>query len=71
MAMILTFAEQRDGKLRRASLEAVSEGRRLASALNARVGAVLVGSGVAGLADTLACYGAEQVFLFDDAALGR
>ena len=30
MATILTFAEQRDGKLRRASLEVVSEARRLA-----------------------------------------
>ena len=35
MATILTFAEQRDGKLRRASLEVVSEARRLAGALGA------------------------------------
>ena len=32
MATILTFAEHRDGKLRRPSLEAVSEARRLAGA---------------------------------------
>ena len=36
MATILTFAEQHDGKLRRASLETVSEARRLAGALSAR-----------------------------------
>ena len=33
MAAILTFAEHRDGKLRRPSLEAVSEARRLAEPL--------------------------------------
>jgi electron transfer flavoprotein alpha subunit len=31
--------------------------------------AVLVGSGVAGLADELAAYGADQIYLFDDPAL--
>jgi peptidyl-prolyl cis-trans isomerase D len=45
MAAIITFAEHRDGKLRRASLEAVSEARRLASAAGGRVESVLVGSG--------------------------
>ncbi len=48
MAAILTFAEERDGKLRRPSLEAVSEARRLAEPLGgARIASVLVGSGVA------------------------
>ena len=70
MAIFLTFAEARDGKLRRPSLEALSEGRRLAEALGgASVMAVLVGSGVAGLADELAAYGADQIYLFDDPAL--
>ncbi|MBI3931943.1 MAG: electron transfer flavoprotein subunit alpha/FixB family protein [Acidobacteria bacterium] len=71
MAGIVTFAEQRDGKLRRASLEAVSEARRLADALGTTVGAVLIGSGVEGLADELAAHGADEVYVFDDAALSR
>ena len=50
MAAILTYAEQRDGALRRASLEAVSEARRLADAEGASVESVVIGSGVAGLA---------------------
>ena len=71
MSAILTFAEQRDGRLRRPSLEAVSEARRLVEALGGgQVVAVLVGSGVAGLADELASYGADVVHVFDDAALG-
>jgi electron transfer flavoprotein alpha subunit len=70
-AGIVTFAEPRDGKLRRPSLEAVSEARRLADALGTTVGVVLIGSGVAGLADEVACYGADTVSVFDDAALGH
>ena len=70
MAVILTFAEQRDGKLRRASLEAVSEARRLAGPLGAKVVSVLIGSGVEGLAAELGSYGADVVHVFDDAALG-
>jgi electron transfer flavoprotein alpha subunit len=70
MATILTFAEQRDGKLRRASLEVVSEARRLAGALGASVTAVLIGPGSDSLAPELASYGADRVVVFDDAALG-
>ena len=70
MATILTFAEQRDGKLRRASLEVVSEARRLAGGLGASVTAVLVGPGTESLAPELASYGADRVVVFDDAAFG-
>jgi electron transfer flavoprotein alpha subunit len=70
MPVILTFAEQRDGKLRRASLEVVSEARRLAGALGATVSTVLVGPGSEALAGELAAYGADEVRVFDDAAFG-
>ncbi len=45
MASILTLAEQRDGTLRRAALETVSEARRLASPLGASVATVILGPG--------------------------
>jgi electron transfer flavoprotein alpha subunit len=70
MPVIITYAEQRDGKLRRASLEAVCEARRLAGSVGATVESVLVGSGVAGLADELAAHGADRVHVFDQAELG-
>ena len=70
MGTILTFAEQRDGKLRRASLETVSEARRLAGALGADVAAVVVGPGSESLAGELASYGADRVVVFDAAAFG-
>jgi electron transfer flavoprotein alpha subunit len=69
MATILTFAEQRDGRLRRASLEVVSEARRLAGGLGATVTSVLVGPGLEPLAAELASYGADRVVVFDDTSL--
>jgi len=68
--LILTFAEQREGKLRRPSLESVSEARRIADALGGTVASVAVGSGVRRLADEVGAYGADRVHVFDDAALG-
>src|SRR5262245_32036631 len=70
MPGIVTFAEQRDGALRRASLEALSEARRLADTLGVKVATILVGSGVQGLTAELAAYGADSVHVFDDPALG-
>jgi electron transfer flavoprotein alpha subunit len=70
MPSIITFAEHRDGALRRASLEAVSEARRLAGGLGATVQSIVIGSGVASLAAELASYGADRVHVFDDPALG-
>jgi electron transfer flavoprotein alpha subunit len=70
MALILTFAEFRGGKLRRPALEAVSEARRLAVGLQASVAAVVIGSGTSAAAQALAEQGADTVYMFDDPALG-
>lgn len=51
----LVFIEQRNGQLRKASLEALSEAKRKAG--GAAVSAVLVGSGVKALAGDVAKYG--------------
>jgi electron transfer flavoprotein alpha subunit len=68
MATILTFAEQRDGKLRRASLETVSEARRLADSTGAQVVSVVIGPGGEALAPELAACGADAVQVYDDDA---
>jgi len=68
MPGILTFAEQRDGALRRASLEVVSEAKRLAGSFGGTVSTVVVGPGTEGLAAELGSYGADTVHVFDDAA---
>ena len=58
----LVFIEQRDGKIRKASLEALSLASKLAGA---PVAAVLPGKGVAGLAGGLGKYGAGVVYVAD------
>jgi electron transfer flavoprotein alpha subunit len=66
---VLVFAEQVDGSFRKIAYEAVSEGRRLADALGETVTAIVLGSGVEGIAKALAGYGADKVMTGDDPAL--
>jgi electron transfer flavoprotein alpha subunit len=67
MPSILTYAEHRDGALRRASLEVVSEARRLADQMGGgtKVESIVIGTGVAPLAATLAAHGADRVHVVD------
>ena len=60
-------AEQRGGALRKVSFEIASAARKLADELGEEVSAVLVGSGVEGLAPELAKYGVDKVYVADDA----
>ena len=69
-ANILAFAEQRDGQLRRFSLEVVTAARQLADALGGEVHAVLIAGGNgAALAAELGRYGADKVLVGESAAL--
>jgi electron transfer flavoprotein alpha subunit len=63
MAGILVFVEQRNGVIRQASLQAISEAHRQAGG---DVAAVLVGSGVGDAAAGLGAYGTAKVFVADD-----
>jgi electron transfer flavoprotein alpha subunit len=65
MAGILVFVEQRDGEIRKASQQAVSEAKRHGGAGGA-VTAVLPGSGISDAAAGLGAFGAEKVFVADD-----
>jgi len=58
----LVFVEQREGKIRKASLEALSLARKLSGG---PVAAVLPGKGVAALAKDLGRYGAGVVYVAD------
>lgn len=61
-------AEQRDGAFRKVSFEIASAARKLADELGDEVGAILLGSGVEGIAGELGKYGVDKVFVADDAA---
>lgn len=66
---VFVFAQQVDNKLSGIALELIGKGKDLAKDLNTEVTAVLVGSGVADLANELAEYGADRVILVDDPEL--
>jgi electron transfer flavoprotein alpha subunit len=69
MAGYLVFIEQRNGNLRKASLEALSEAARLGKDAGAPVSAVLVGGGITAKAAELGSYGAGKVFVADEERL--
>jgi electron transfer flavoprotein alpha subunit len=69
MKMILTFLEIRDGKIKKSSLEALSEARRKAAELGLSAAAVLVGSGLENLAAELHPSGAAKIFILDSPEL--
>ena len=62
-------AEQRDGALRNVSFELASTARKLADELGDEVGAVLLGSGIEGIAGELGKYGVDKVYVADAPAL--
>ena len=66
---VWVFAEQREGKLARVSLELLGKAQELAGQLSDEVSALLLGSQVSAMADTLIEYGAEKVFLVEHSAL--
>ncbi len=66
---VWVFAEQQDGALQDAALELCGKARELADTLGVKAGAVLVGSGIAQLADVLVSYGIDNVYLVDDPKL--
>jgi electron transfer flavoprotein alpha subunit len=68
---VWVIAEQRGGEFRKVTYEAVSEGRRVADALGTEVTAVVLGSGVTGIAGELGKYGADKVLVADDGALAE
>ncbi len=60
---VWVFAEQHAGKLEDVPVELLSKGRELADQLGVKLGAVLLGDNVAGLAEVLGHYGADKVYL--------
>ena len=66
---VFVFAQQVDNEVSGIAYELLGKAKELAQPLNAQVTAVLIGSGVAGLVDSLAEYGADRVIVVDDPEL--
>ena len=69
--VILAIAEQTDGQFRKVTYEALSEGKKIASANSCELAAVVIGSHIAEAAAALAKYGADRIIVADDRTLPR
>ncbi len=71
--MVLAYIETRENKVKKASLETLSEAWRRAADLSTEAAAVLLGQGqgLEGLAAELYSFGASRVYLVDHPALAR
>jgi electron transfer flavoprotein alpha subunit len=67
--MILVFIEVREGKIKKSSLEALSEAKRRAEDLNIEVAAVLIGHNVENLASEVFPFGASKVYVLENSLL--
>lgn len=68
---VWVYVEQSKGQIEAVSLELISKARELADSLQQKVGAVLVGHEVAGLAPALIAQGADKVYLSEHPLLAR
>ncbi|WP_371367856.1 Caffeyl-CoA reductase-Etf complex subunit CarE [Sporomusa rhizae] len=62
---VWVYVEIAEGVPRNVSLELLGEGRKLADATGERLGAILIGQGVEGVAATLFANGADKVYLVE------
>jgi len=69
--MIVVYIEVREGKIKKASLETLSEGKRLADEMNMETAAVFVGSEVDGLASEAFNFGAGKVYVLDNSLFSQ
>ncbi|HCQ6215304.1 TPA: electron transfer flavoprotein subunit alpha/FixB family protein [Clostridioides difficile] len=69
MGNVLVVIEQRENVIQTVSLELLGKATEIAKDYDTKVSALLLGSNVEGLIDTLAHYGADEVIVVDDEAL--
>ena len=62
---VWVFVEQREGKIMPVSIELLGEGRKLADEIGCKLCGILLGDGIASLADDVQSYGADIVYLAD------
>lgn len=68
---VWVFAEQRDGKLQKVSLELLGKGREIADKLGTELTAVVLGYNTQDIADNLLSYGADKVLACDNKFLSH
>ncbi len=71
MTNVLVFIEQRGGKIKKASFEAMTLARDLAGSLGGSTEALLIGDSISGLAPEVARYGAAKVYTVEGTAFAN
>ena len=71
MESICVIAEHREGKLRKSTFHAISFGREAAEKLGAALHIIVIGHGVAGIAEKLKGFGAAKIYLADHPVLEK
>ena len=66
---IVVFCEHFKGRIHNVTFELLGKARELASVTGHKVMALMIGSGIEAEAKELFCYGADEVYVYDDAAL--
>lgn len=66
---VMVYCETTEGKLASIATELLGGGRKLASDLGQELSAVLVGSGISGLAQETIAFGADKAYVVDDPLL--
>ena len=66
---VLVFCEHFHGKIHNVTFELLGKARELASVNGQKVFALMIGSGIADKAKELFCYGADEVYVYDNPAL--
>ncbi len=69
MSDVCVFIEQRDSEIQKVSFELLGEGKKLASKINSKVVAVLLGHNITNKSEELIKFGADKVLVVDDVAL--
>jgi len=68
---IWVYCEQRDGEVQSVALELLGVAQELAAKTNEKVGALLLGHNITDKAQDLIAYGADEVYVVDDAELAH
>ncbi len=71
MSSVLLVAEHQKQKLKNATLNALTFARQMAEKHGAQLNLLVIGNGVAGVADQLKPYGADVIYLVDDPSLAN
>jgi electron transfer flavoprotein alpha subunit len=68
---ILSFAEQREGSLKKSSLETLSTAKKLSKELNCELVTIVIGKDIESLLSDLNNYGAQKIILVDNPKLEK